>query len=438
MDPLMISCIMLGLLIIGIASGLHVGVVLAASAMLGLWWITGDFLVGIRLLETTAYRGIMEYAFGVLPMFALLGSVVAVAGIGDELYDASSILLSGVRGGLAMATVIANAIFAAITGVSLASVVIFCKIAIPQMNRLGYEKRFSLGCVAGSSVLGMLIPPSALFIIYGVLTEQAIGKLFIAGILPGILLTIIYCLGILILVRLRPDLAPLSGKGEKPSLSQVVQTMTRTVWSVALIVLVLGGIWFGFFTPTEAGAIGAFGALLLALLRKRLNLSAFWQATLDTGYVCASIFFLLITSQMYSRMLTVGGLAEKTSAFVVSLSLPPIMILWMFVIVFIIAGAFLDSSSILLICIPLMLPILKALNMDLIWFGVIAVVAIEMGLLTPPFGMAVFAIKAVLRDECTVAQVFVGALPFLIMMFVCLVLLVHIPWFSLYLIQFMG
>ena len=438
MDPLLIALIMLGVLILGIVLGIHVGVVLAGSAMLGLWWITGNFMVSIRLLETTAYRGIMEYAFGVLPMFALLGALAAVSGIGDELYDASNILLSRVRGGLAIATVVANAIFAAITGVSLASVVIFCKIAIPQMKRLGYEKNFSLGCVAGSSVLGMLIPPSALFIIYGVLTEQAIGKLFIAGILPGILLSAIYCVGILIMVRIRPALAPIPPKGEKLTFAKVLPVMLRTGWSIALILIVLGGIWFGFFTPTEAGAIGAFGALLLALAKRRLNMTLLWRTMMDTGYVCASIFFLLITAQMYSRMLTVSGLAAKSSTFITSLPVSPLTVIWMFMFIAIIAGCFLDSTSILLICVPLMLPVVKALNMDLIWFGVVMVVAVEMGLLTPPFGMSVFAIKAVLRDECTVGEVFLGATPFLGMMFVCLIFLVHYPWISLYLVNFMG
>jgi C4-dicarboxylate transporter DctM subunit len=438
MDPLLIALIMLGVLILGIVVGIHVGVVLAGSAMLGLWWITGNFMVGIRLLETTAYRGIMEYAFGVLPMFALLGSLAAVSGIGDELYDASNILLSRVRGGLAIATVVANAIFAAITGVSLASVVIFCKIAVPQMKRLGYDKKFSLGSVAGSSVLGMLIPPSALFIIYGVLTEQAIGKLFIAGILPGILLSAIYCAGILIMVRVKPHLAPVPPKGENLTFAKVMPVIIRTWGSIALIFIVLGGIWFGFFTPTEAGAIGAFGALLLALAKRRLNMSLFWQTMLDTGYVCASIFFLLITAQMYSRMLTVSGLAAQSSTFITSLPVSPLTIIWMFMFIAIIAGCFLDSTSILLICVPLMLPVVKALNMDLIWFGVVMVVAVEMGLLTPPFGMSVFAIKAVLRDECTVGEVFMGSMPFLVMMFVCLILLVHYPWISLYLVKFMG
>ena len=433
MDPLIIALITIGLLLAGILLGIHVGTTLAACSVLGLWWITGSFDIAFRVLGTTAYSAIMDYAFGVLPMFILMGTLATVSGANEEIYDSANIIFSRIRGGLGITTVIGNAIFAAITGVSVASAAVFSKIAIPQMRRLGYNHRFALGTVAGSSLLGMLIPPSALLILYGILTEEAIGRLFIAGILPGLFLALVLCLGIYTMVLIRPGLAGQRPQMEKLQRRDIIRMIVTPWGAVLLIALVLGGMYMGFFTPTEAGGIGAGGALILCIVKRKLTMKTLWSTLLETGYVSASIFFLLISAQMYSRMLTISGLAAKSSALILSLQVPPLMIVDLFLCTFIVLGAILDSTSIMLICIPLMLPTLKALGVDLIWFGIILVVAVEMGLLTPPFGMVVYAMKSTLMDEATIEDIFAGAFPFLLMTMIVLIFLVAFPKISTWL-----
>lgn len=433
MDPIVIALITIMLLMVAILLGIHVGVALALMSVIGMWWITGNFMVAIKLLGTTSYRAVMDYIFGVIPMFVLMGLLANLSGASKQLYDAANMLMARLRGGLGIATVIANAIFAAITGVSVASAAVFSKIAIPQMLRLGYDHKFSLGIVAGSSVLGMLIPPSILLIIYGVLTEEAIGKLFIAGIVPGILLSIVLALGIYLMVLIRPDFGGGRPEIKKIGFKNFLYTLFKPWTFIALICLVLGGIYLGFFTPTEAGAIGAFGAFILALVKGKMKWKDLWKTLLETGYTTASIFFLLISAQMYSRMLTVSGLPSETSKFVTALAVPPIVVIIMFVVIFLILGAILDSSSILLVCIPLMLPVIHTLNYNIIWFGIVSVVAVEMGLLTPPFGMVVYAMKSSLEEDVTIEEIFMGSFPFLLMIAFVLSLLILFPWLSVWL-----
>ena len=433
MEPTTIALITIGILMVAILCGVYVGVALAATSVLGLWLIKGSFTAGLMILGSTSYRAVMDYVFGVVPMFILMGLLANLSGASKELYDSANALFARIRGGLGIATVLANAIFAAITGVSVASAAVFSKIAIPQMERLGYDKRFALGTVAGSSVLGMLIPPSILLIVYGILTEEAIGKLFAAGVIPGILLSVVLSIGIYIMVLMKPSIG-----GERPVVDENEQqhffrTLFRPWAFLVLIALVLGGIYIGWFTPTEAGAIGAMGAFLLSAIKRQLSVTALWNVLLETGYSTASIFFLLITAQMYSRMLTISGLPGKVSGFVTAMPVAPIVIILMFMAIFLILGAFLDSTSILLVTIPLMMPAITSLNYNLIWFGVVSVVAVETGLLTPPFGMVVYAMKATLGDQTTIEEIFAGSFPFLIMMLVVLAILIAFPGLSTWL-----
>jgi len=254
-----------------------------------------------------------------------------------------------------------------------------------------------------------------------------------AGVLPGILLSIVYAIGIYLIVLIRPQLGGKRPDLERLSWSSISRMIFKPWGVVALVCLVLGGMYLGFFTPTEAGAIGSFGAFLLALIKRKLNRAILWATLLETGYITASIFLLLITAQMYSQMLTISGLAAKSSEFISSLSLAPIVIILMFVLVFLALGSILDSTSILLVCIPLMIPSVKILGFNMIWFGIVAVMAVEMGLVTPPFGMVGFAMKSVLMDEATIEDIFAGSVPFLIMMFLVLILVIIFPWISTWL-----
>jgi tripartite ATP-independent transporter DctM subunit len=385
------------------------------------------------MLGITAYRGIMEYIFGTAPLFIVMGLLANLSGASNDLYDAANIVFRRVRGGIAIATVLANAVFAAITGVSVASAAVFSKIAIPQMKRLGYSKRFSLGTVAGSSILGMLIPPSMLLILYGILTEEAIGKLFIAGVLPGILMTIVFSLGITLMVVFRPSLAGRHLQNEKEKETRTFIMLIRP-WPVLFIIfLVLGGIYLGFVTPTEAGAVGAAGALLITFIKRKFNIPEFWKILIETGNMGAAIGFLMISALLFSKMLAFSGFTAAVTETVLSLDLPPLLVIWAFIIIFMLLGSFLDSTSIILIGIPMLTPIVKAMGFDMIWFGIVSVVAIELGLVTPPFGMVVFAVKAALGEEAKVEDIFIGSFPFFIMMLITLAILVHIPWFSLWL-----
>jgi tripartite ATP-independent transporter DctM subunit len=307
--------------------GVHIGVALAAVSVLTLWLIIGKFEVAISLLQTTAYSAVMDYVFAVVPLFVLMGIFATVAGATRELFASAQVLLGRVRGGLGIATVFANAVFASITGVSVASAAVFSKIAIPEMQRLNYDRKFSLGIVASSAILGMLIPPSVLMIVYGVLTEQAIGRLFIAGVLPGLVVMAVLSIGIWAMVLVKPRLGGRQVEARRLDLRTLVRVATAPWAVVALVVLVMGGIWGGFFTPTEAGAVGAAGGFLLIFInRQRLTLHGLWKILLDAGQTTASIFLLLICAQMYSRVLTMSGLAGNATAWVTALAIPPLFI----------------------------------------------------------------------------------------------------------------
>lgn len=433
MDASLIGAIMVGLLVPAILTGAHVGVSLATLSVVGVWWIKGDVLIALRLLGLAAFGAISDYVFGVLPLFVLMGLLSALSGVTADLYDAANRLLLRVRGRLAIATVLANAVFAAITGVSVASAAVFSKVALPEMQRLGYDRGLALGTVGGSSVLGMLIPPSVLLIIYGVLSEESIGRLFMAGIVPGLLLTGVYAAGIYVMVSINPRLAG-QERDETPVERAGRLAVLLKPWPILLLILlVLGGIYGGLFTPTEAGAMGAFGALLLALFKRKLTPIRLWETLLDTGHSTAAIFFLLIAASMYSKMLALSGLTVRLSQGLAGFDLPPLVVIGVFLAVLLGLGTVLDSTSILLVSIPLMLPVVRDLGFDLIWFGIVSVVAVEMGLLTPPFGIVVYTMKAALGDQVSVEEIFRGSAPFLVMMFAVLVMLVIFPGLSTWL-----
>jgi len=435
LDPLFIAVIMVFLLFVLIIAGIYIAVGLCFLSVMGLWWISGDFELAARLVGTTTYNAILDYVFSVVPFFVAMGLLANVSGASTDLYEAFNLLTRRIRGGLGVATVFANAVFAAI---SVASAAVFSKVSLPEMIKHGYNKKFALGVVAGSSVLGMLIPPSVLFVIYGIVSEQAIGRLLIAGILPGLVLTAIYSVGIVVMVRRKPELVLAEGTQRwkrPPALPtrEYLRAFSKCWGIVALILVTLGGMWGGAFTPTEAGAVGAFGALILGLAKRKIGGASFWGVLLETGITTAGIFFLLISAQMYSRMLALSGLIDWTSKYVISLQWPPIAVIFMFIVIWLILGCLIDSASIMLLTLPLMLPIIKTLGYDLIWFGVLSVIVIEMGLLTPPFGMVVFAMKSALGGEAKIEEIFQGSYPFLWMMVLATLIIIIFPGLSTWL-----
>ena len=411
--------------------GMHVPIALALVSFVGLWVLRDNAQIAARTLALATRESISSFLFGVVPLFVLMGLVVSRADIGRDTFDVANRALGRLRGGLGMATVGANAIFAAITGISIASAAVFAKVAVPEMIRIGHTPRFATGVVAGSSILGMMIPPSLLLILYGILAEQSVGRLFVAGIGPGIVLALAFCLGIAALERLAPGF---TGAAIAPPVARLApgalmrETTTKLAPIAVLIALVLGGIYGGWFTPTEAGAVGAFGAILIALAKRRMGLRRLWQVTLETGHITAAICFLIIAATMYGRFLALSGLPAFLTQWAVAQGLGLYGFLLLYCLLLILLGTVLDASSIMLIVLPLALPIAQVLQIDLIWFGIITVLAVEIGLLTPPLGLSVYVIKGALDDPgITLGDIFLGALPFAAIMVAVLGLIIAFP-----------
>jgi tripartite ATP-independent transporter DctM subunit len=433
MTPLTIGGIMIAVMVIGLAAGVHIGVALLATSLFGVWWITGDLGMACTMISSGSFYVVFDYVLAVVPLFALMGYWASAGGATRDLFDASKVWLGGIRGGLGIATVASNAVFAAVTGVSAASAAVFAKTALPEMIRAGYDKKFSLGTITGSSVLGMLIPPSILFIVYGLFSAQGIGRLFIAGIIPGIILSSVYSVGIFLMGLKSPGLVGWTGISQKLKLSDRLRVLVRTWTVLVLIVVVLGGIWGGVFSPTEAAAVGVVGALLLGLVRRRLTISSLWDSLLETGLLSASFFLVFIGAQMFGRMLAMSGLVQTLATTALALPIPPIAIIVAILVIFLLLGCILDSISIMVITLPIMIPVVTALGFDLIWFGVVAVITIEMGLLTPPFGLVVFVTKSAIGDLAEVQDIFRGGVPFLVMMAMVLAVIVAFPMLSTWL-----
>jgi len=419
--------------------GMHVPVVLALISFVGVWIIKGNIKIAISLLWISAAKTVADFLFGVIPLFVLMGLLVSTAGMGRDTYDIAQNALRRVRGGLGMATVIANAIFAAITGVSIASATVFTRISVPEMLRYGYKGRFAVGTVAGSSVLGMLIPPSILLIIFALIAEESVGDLFIAGIGPGILLTFSFCVLIAIMAYGFPNMVAQPGALDAQIDQEKMparELFSKTYPIVILVMVVLGGIYAGLYTPTEAGAAGAFVAFLFALVRRQITVRKLWDVLVETGHITATLLFLIIAASMYSRMLGISGLPTELGRVIGDMNASFVQLMIMYVVILIILGTIIDSVSIMLIAVPLFLVVLKPFDVDLVWFGVVTVIAVEIGLLTPPLGLAVYVIKSTLvQKDISLADIFIGAAPFALVMLVVLILVMIFPQIPLFLVE---
>ncbi|MDE0769237.1 MAG: TRAP transporter large permease [Verrucomicrobiia bacterium] len=436
MTEIEVGLISVGLILVLIYSGLYIPVALGLVSFLGVWLLRGDIEVPIYLLSLAAADTIAEPTFAVVPLFALMGLLISEAGVGRDIYDVSNFIFRRLKGGLGIATVVANAIFASITGSSIASASVFTKVSIPEMKRFGYNPRFTVGVVAGSSVLGMLIPPSVMLILYAIITEQSVGHMFIAGVIPGILLSVAFGVAILTMATFFPKLVmdetaePIEVV-DKPSLNGL--QILRMVLPILLLVgIVLGGIYTGWFTATEAGAAGAMGALIVAIFKKRLNLKGLWKVLIETGHITASILLLLIAASMYSRMLGIAGLPTIFSEWIQTQALGFAAIMVIYVVILILMGTILDTVSIILIVVPLFLPILEPMGIHLVWFGIVTVIGAEIGLLTPPLGVSCFVIHSSLNDpDISLSDIFKGAFPFALIMLAVLILIILFPSLSL-------
>lgn len=434
MTGIEIGALAIAALILLIVLGMPIGLGMIIVSFAGVAFIRNE-TVAMRMIGAVANDSLREYLYAVVPLFVLMGLLVTASGVGKDTFDVFERLLRRVRAGLGIATVFANAVFASITGISIASASVFSRIAVPEMVRHGYRRRFATGVVAGSSVLGMLIPPSLLMIVYAVLAEESVGRMFLAGVGPGLLLSVLFSITILLMAYLRPssvfDREPDAIHQDPVS---ALQLAGKGVPIVVLVTLVLGGLYGGFLNPTEAGAVGALGALAIALARRSLTPGKFWSLLVETGQVTVSVLFLIMAATFFSRMLAMSGLPNALAEFLLGSTIGPYGFLIIFLALVIVMGFLIDSISIMLILLPIALPVASAAGFDLIWFGVLTVVAVEIGLLTPPFGLSVYTIKSALGDRTLkVGEIFMGATPFVLAMIVGLGVIIAFPSIAVWL-----
>lgn len=424
--------ILLSALLLMVFSGVHIAISLGMASVLGIYLMQGDMEVVRNFTANTAYEALRDYVFAVIPLFMLMGEFLAKCGAARDLFALTNRLTKRVPGHLGIATVLANAVFAFVTGVSIAAAAAFSRIAYPEMKRYGYDRRFALGCIAGSACLGMLIPPSVLMIVWGVLTEQAIGKIFIAGIIPGFVLVFFYCLYIIGVAVLRPATVGRDSAATAARLDAEIgdaefrELLVSTSLVFALVGATLGGIWLGFFTPTEGAGVGAALALLLALW-KGMRGREILQVVLSVGRTSAPLLILLFCAQLYSRVLSMTGITAMARDFLISTGLGPFGVLALMVIIWFILGMLIDSISIILLTVPVFAPVAMTLGFDPLTFAILGILAIETGLLTPPFGILVFTVKAALPDEATLGDIFIGSIPYWICLIAVIVVLAVFP-----------
>jgi tripartite ATP-independent transporter DctM subunit len=407
-----------------LALGIPVAYAIGTVAILGILYAVGPVFL-LSTIQSLPYAFASDYNFVVVPLFVLMGALASRAGIITDLYQAAFQLTSRVRGSLMMATVMAQAMFAAISGSTTVAANIFTRMALPEMTRYGYNKGVSAGCVAAAGTLAGLIPPSIAMVLYAILTGEPVGKLLIAGILPGILTAVGYIVGIRLMLMVRPEWAPLIT--ERFSLKQKFKAITNT-WTVILLIgLVLGGIYAGAFPPSAAGAVGAAGVLVIALSTRRLPKGALWDSLIESARVSAVLFLIVMAGLMFSRFLLISGFIADLKTFVTAVELTAPMFTAMVLLLFLILGCFVDSVSLMVITLPFLYPISKALGIDGIWFGVLVIKLIEIAAITPPVGLNLFAVMSAAKGQLQSRELFMGVVPFLIMEAFILALMIAFP-----------
>jgi tripartite ATP-independent transporter DctM subunit len=383
----------------------------------------------LNLLARDVWDVFSSYNLTVIPLFVFMGQIAFHAGISRRLYDSAYVLLGHRRGGLAMTTVGACAGFSAICGSTNATAATMATVALPEMKRYGYDMGLATGTVAAAGSLGILIPPSVIFIVYGILTEQSIGKLFAAGILPGILLCLLFLLAIYLRVRKNPSLAP---PGPKSSIGEKFRSFVGILETLILFALVMGGIFFGIFTPTEAAAIGAFMTLLIAIIRRQLYWEGFVLSLADTTKISCMIMVIVTGAVIFGHFMAITRIPYMLADYVSSLPLPPHAIIGVIILVYLIGGCFMDALAMIMLTIPIFFPVVQTLGFDPIWFGVVIVLITEMGVITPPVGINVYVVYGVARDV-PLEKIFRGVFPMLISLIVCNLLLILFPQIALWL-----
>ncbi len=405
-----------------------VGMAMGLVGVCGYSYIAGSG-PALKLIGQTSMRTVTDYTFGVIPMFMLMGAFVSVSGVSRELFRAANAFIGHLRGGLGMATVIACGGFAAICGSSVATAATFSSVAYPEMRRFGYPQSFSTGVIAAGGTLGAMLPPSTVLAVYAILTQQDIGKLFMAGIIPGLLAMAMYVLTIFIIVKVKPDWLP---RGPATTWAERFARL-KDVWApLLLFVFVIGGLYGGFFTPTEAGGVGATGAFLLGVLRGKLDRAGILEALLSATRTAAAVFTVLIGALIFGYFLTITQTPQKLTGFLTELGLGPYGVLALIMLMYLVLGCLMDAMAMIILTVPIIFPVIVQLGFDPIWFGIIIVMTVELGLIHPPVGMNVFVIKSVVHDV-SFMTIFKGVIPFVLTDILRLIILIAFPMIALWL-----
>jgi C4-dicarboxylate transporter, DctM subunit len=407
-----------------------VGMAMGLVGITGFGYLTG-FAPALKLVGQTTMRTVTDYSFGVIPMFLLMGAFVSVSGISRELFRAANTFVGHWKGGLGIATIAACGGFAAISGSSVATAATFSAVAYPEMRRFGYPQSFATGVIAVGGTLGAMLPPSTVLAVYGIITQQDIGKLFIAGIVPGLLAIVMHMITIGIIGVARPGFLP---AGPPASWHERLKAL-RDVWSpLLLFVFVIGGLYGGFFIPTEAGAVGAVGAFLIGILRGKLTKDGILQSLLQATRTAAAVFTVLIGALCFGYFLTITQTPQNVTSFLTGLGIGPYGVLALILLMYLVLGCLMDAMAMVILTVPIVFPVVTALGFDPIWFGIVIVMTVELGLIHPPVGMNVFVIKSVIKDV-NMSTIFVGVLPFVVTDLIRLVILILFPLLATWLPQ---
>ncbi len=422
MDPAVIGLIGIAVLIVIFILGMPVGFSMALVGVIG-FSIIKNHEAGLDILARDFWSVWSSYGLTVIPMFVLMGSVAYYAGMGGRLYAGAYTIFGRLRGGLAMATVVATAGFSAICGSTSATAAAMGKVAIPEMRAHGYNSGLACGCTAAAGSLGILIPPSTIFIIYGILTEQSIGKLFVAGVIPGLILAGLFIFVVWLWTRFKPKSAPAGGR---TTLKEKVQGLIGVLEMLLLFAIVIGGLFAGLFSPTQAAGVATAAAILIGIARRTLSLRDFWLSIKDTLLITAMIMTIVAGATVFGHFMAVTGIPRAAADFFSGLPIPSMATMMLILLMYLVAGCFMDSLAMITLTVPILYPTVLALGFDPIWFGVIIVVVVEMGVITPPVGINVYIIKGVVPDV-PMGQIFKGAATFLVAQVVMAALLVFFP-----------
>jgi tripartite ATP-independent transporter DctM subunit len=428
MNPVIVGLLGIVILLLLLFFEVHIGVAMGLVGLVGFMYLTSPEQ-GFSLLGMLAYSNMASYDLTVLPLFIAMGMLASSSGMAQELYDAAYKWVGSLRGGLAIATVATCAGFSAVSGTSVGTAATISPIALPQMKKYGYDDSLATGSVAAGGTLGILIPPSTLLIFYGILTETSVGALFIAGIVPGVLLSLLFVLVIYIVTKRNANLGP---SGPKTTLEEKLGVLKNTWPTLTLFLVVIGGLYAGVFTATEAGGAGAFAALIIGIVRRRLGWRSLRSALLETMRTTAMIVFMLIGAFIFNVFLAISRLPVEISSILSELDVNRYVILLGIVGIYVICGCIMDMFAMLILTVPIFFPLMVTLGFDPVWFGVTVVIMMEQALITPPVGLNVFVIKGMAKDV-PISKIFAGIIPFWLAMLVCVILLAVFPQIALFL-----